>query len=195
MTKHIVKASILVLRTCKTVNLYPSSRCCFKDFSKFLKVVLVLLDSLYVQGNSKQACFCLYCSYADNNAISNATEYGDEAFPTSQKYFWAQKEKLFTPFSTYTALHTLYVLLLQLYLWKTKQTKAINITNNNNNKKADNNGFKQLLKTEICTNRVRSYIYKINFRILFVYLFLDCFPRFTVRNQIITIIIICKQMK
>ncbi|XP_060555809.1 uncharacterized protein LOC132716530 [Ruditapes philippinarum] len=47
--------------------------------------------------------------YADNNAISNVTEYGSEAFPSSQKFLYSQKRLQFTPFAAYPALHTLYL--------------------------------------------------------------------------------------
>ncbi|XP_045176442.2 leucine-rich repeat-containing protein 15-like [Mercenaria mercenaria] len=47
--------------------------------------------------------------FADNNAISNVTEYGSEAFPTSQKFLYSQKRLTFTPFAAYPALHTLYL--------------------------------------------------------------------------------------
>lgn len=45
--------------------------------------------------------------FADNNAISNVTEYGSEAYPASQKFLHSQKTLLFTPFAAYPALHTL----------------------------------------------------------------------------------------
>ncbi|XP_053383664.1 slit homolog 1 protein-like [Mercenaria mercenaria] len=47
--------------------------------------------------------------FADNNGISNVTEYGSEAFPTSQKFLYSQKRLTFTPFAAYPALHTLYL--------------------------------------------------------------------------------------
>ncbi|XP_052265940.1 uncharacterized protein LOC127868328 [Dreissena polymorpha] len=48
--------------------------------------------------------------FADNNGIRNATEYGEEAFLTSQKYLWAQKRRSFHfAFTTYPALNTLYL--------------------------------------------------------------------------------------
>ncbi|XP_053385183.1 uncharacterized protein LOC123535929 [Mercenaria mercenaria] len=45
--------------------------------------------------------------HADNNAITNITEYGEEAFPTNQFFLHSQKSKTFTPFSALPALEYL----------------------------------------------------------------------------------------